>query len=69
VHPKTVVRWHREGFRIYWRWRSRSRKWRPKASGELRVPIRQMCSDNPLWRAPRIHGELLKLGFDIVGED
>ena len=64
VHPKTVVRWHREGFRIYWRWRSRSRKGRPKASGELRVLIRQMCSDNPLWGAPRIHGELLKLGFD-----
>ncbi len=65
VHPKTVVRWHREGFRIYWRWRSRSRKGRPKASGELRVLIRQMSSDNPLWGAPRIHGELLKLGFDI----
>ncbi len=65
VHPKTLVRWHREGFRIYWRWKSRSRGGRPKASGELRALIRQMCSDNPLWGAPRIHGELLKLGFEI----
>jgi len=65
VHPKTLVRWHREGFRIYWRWKSRLRGGRPKASGELRALIRQMCSDNPLWGAPRIHGELLKLGFEI----
>jgi transposase InsO family protein len=65
VHPKTLVRWHREGFRIYWRWKSRSRGGRPKVSGELRALIRQMCSDNPLWGAPRIHGELLKLGFEV----
>ncbi len=65
VHPKTLVRWHREGFRIYWRWKSRSRGGRPKASGELRTLIRQMCSDNPVWGAPRIHGELLKLGFEV----
>jgi hypothetical protein len=65
VHPKTLVRWHRDGFRIYWRWKSRSRGGRPKVSGELRALIRQMCSDNPLWGAPLIHGELLKLGFEI----
>ncbi len=65
VHPKTLVRWHREGFRIYWRWKSRSCGGRPKATSELRALIRQMCSDNPLWGAPRIHGELLKLGFEI----
>ena len=64
VHPKTLVRWHREGFRIYWRWKSRLRGGRPKASGEIRALIRQICSDNPLWGAPRIHGELLKLGFE-----
>ena len=65
VHPKTVVRWHREGFRIYWRWKSRPRGGRPKLGVELRALIRQMGSKNPLWGAPRIHGELLKLGFEI----
>ncbi len=65
VHPKTLVRWHREGFRIYWRWKSKSRAGRPKSTGELRALIRKMCSENPLWGAPRIHGELLKLGFEI----
>lgn len=65
VHPKTLVRWHREGFRIYWRWKSKSRGGRPKSTGELRALIQKMCSENPLWGAPRIHGELLKLGFEI----
>ncbi len=65
VHPKTLVRWHREGFRVYWRWKSRPRGGRPKARSEVRVLIRQMGAQNPLWGAPRIHGELLKLGFDI----
>ncbi|MCP4304269.1 MAG: transposase, partial [bacterium] len=65
VHPKTLVRWHREGFRIYWRWKSRPRRGRPKTTDELRALIRRMCSENPLWDAPRIHGELLKLGFEI----
>ena len=65
VHPKTLVRWHREGFRTYWRWKSRSRGGRPKATIELRTLIRKMCLENPLWGAPRIHGELLKLGFEI----
>jgi transposase InsO family protein len=65
VHPKTLVRWHREGFRTYWRWKSRSRGGRPKATAELRPLIRKMCSENPLWGAPRIHGELRMLGFEI----
>src|SRR6476661_5136504 len=66
VQPETVVRWHRAGFRCYWRWRSRSRGGRPQISAELRALIRQMSIENPLWGAPRIHGELLKLGFEIA---
>lgn len=65
VRPKTLVRWHREGFRIYWRWKSRPRGGRPKVNAELRSLIRQMSEQNPLWGAPRIHGELLKLGSDV----
>jgi len=65
VHPKTLIRWHREGFRLYWRWKSRPRGGWPRVSAELRALIRQMSQQNPLWGAPRIHGELLKLGFDI----
>ena len=66
VQPETVVRWHRAGFRCYWRWKSRSRGGRPQISAELRALIRQMSIENPLWGAPRIHGELLKLGFEIA---
>ena len=64
VKPATVVKWHRQGFRIYWRWRSRC-PGRPKTSAEIRALIRQMSRANPLWGAPRIHGELLKLGIDV----
>src|SRR6266849_92658 len=64
VKPATVVQWHRKGFRTYWRWRSRS-PGRPKMSTEIRDLIRQMSLANPLWGAPRIHGELLKLGIEI----
>ena len=64
VQPKTVVRWHRQGFRYYWHWKSRGRG-RPKIDSEIRELIRRMCLSNPLWGAPRIHGELLKLGIDI----
>jgi hypothetical protein len=60
------VRWHRAGFRSYWRWKSRSSGGRPQIDAELRVLIRRMSMDNPLWGAPRIHGELLKLGFEIA---
>jgi putative transposase len=63
VKPATVVQWHRQGFRLYWRWRSRSGR-RPIA-GATRKLIREMCLANPLWGAPRIHGELLKLGIEI----
>src|SRR5246127_4031227 len=64
VKPATVVKWHRKGFRIYWRWRSRC-PGRPKTRDEIRNLIRQMSLDNPLWGAPRVHGELLKLGIDV----
>ena len=63
VRPETLVRWHRAGFRRYWRWKSRSLGGRPKIAAELRALIRRMSAENPLWGAPRIHGELLKLGF------
>jgi putative transposase len=64
VQPETVIRWHRQGFRYYWRWKSR-RRGRPKIDPETRDLIRRMCRANPLWGAPRIHGELLKLGLEI----
>lgn len=64
VQPDTVVRWHRQGFRYYWRWKSRGRG-RPKIRSEIRHLIHRICRANPLWGAPRIHGELLKLGIDI----
>jgi hypothetical protein len=65
VKPETVIRWHRAGFRLFWRWRSRSRGGRPKVPLEIRQLIRAMSLANPLWGAPRIHGELLKLGIEI----
>src|SRR6202166_4714413 len=66
VQPDTLVRWHRAGFRRYWRWKSNSREGRPRIEIELRALIRQMSIENPLWGAPRIHGELLKLGFSVA---
>ena len=66
VRPETVIRWHRAGFRAYWRWRSRHRVGRPKVCHELRALIAEMSQANPLWGAPRIHGELLKLGFEVA---
>jgi hypothetical protein len=66
VRPETLVRWHRAGFRRYWRWKSRSLGGRPQIDAELRALIRQMSAENPLWGAPRIHGELLKLGFEVA---
>jgi hypothetical protein len=65
VRPETVLRWHRAGFRIYWRWKSRRRPGRPAVATEVRQLIREISIANPLWGAPRIHGELLKLGIDI----
>jgi transposase InsO family protein len=65
VRPETVVRWHRQGFRYYWAWKSRRRRGRPIISSDLRELIRRMSHANPLWGAPRIHGELLKLGLTV----
>jgi hypothetical protein len=66
IRPETLVRWHRAGFRRYWRWKSRSVGGRPQVDADLRALIRRMSADNPLWGAPRIHGELLKLGFEVA---
>jgi transposase InsO family protein len=66
IKPETLVRWHRSGFRLYWRWKSRRRVGRPAVPADIRDLIRTISRDNPLWGAPRIHGELLKLGVDIA---
>jgi len=66
IRPETLVRWHRAGFHRYWRWKSRCPGGRPPISVELRALIREMSRENPLWGAPRIHGELLKLGFAVA---
>jgi len=65
IRPETLVRWHRAGVRCYWRWKSRPQGGRPQIDTELRGLIRRMSMENPLWGAPRIHGELLKLGFEV----
>src|SRR6188472_3105664 len=67
-HPSrdALVRWHRAGFRAYWHWKSRCLGGRPQIETDLRVLIRRMSIENPLWGAPRIHGELLKLGFEVA---
>jgi len=65
INPQTIVRWHRQGFRAYWRWKSFNQGGRPRIDKDLRKLIREMSLANPLWGAPRIHGELLKLGFEI----
>ena len=65
VKPNTIIKWHREGFRIYWKWKSKPKGGRPKLSREVINLIKQMANDNPSWGASRIHGELLKLGFDV----
>jgi hypothetical protein len=66
VKPETVIRWHRRGFRAYWRWKSRRRGGRPKIDREIRDLIRRMSQANLLWGAPRIHGELLMLGIEVA---
>jgi len=66
VKPETVIAWQRKGFRLYWTWKSRAGKTgRPGVSREVRELIREMSRANPLWGAPRVHGELLKLGVEI----
>jgi nucleotidyltransferase-like protein len=64
--PETILRWHRSGFTAFWRWKSRKRVGRPKVDRELGDLIRRMSRENPLWGAPRIHGELLMLGFEVA---
>jgi len=66
IRPETLVRWHRAGFRSYWRWKSGSRGGRPQIDSDLRALIKKISMENPLWGAPRIHGELLKLGFEVA---
>jgi len=66
LRPETIVRWHRKGFSAFWRWKSRPLGGRPQIDKELRDLIRRMSFENPLWGAPHIHGELLKLGFDVA---
>src|SRR6202049_783450 len=66
IRPETLVGWHRAGFRRYWRWKSCRRGGRPQIETELRALIRQMSMENLLWGAPRIHGELLKLGVSVA---
>src|SRR3977135_297966 len=65
VRPETVIRWHRAGFRSYWRWKTTPRGCLPAVTVDIRQLIRQMSGANPLWGAPRVHGELLKLGIDV----
>ena len=66
VKPETVIRWHRRGFRAYWRWKSLRRGGRPRIDREIRDLIGRMSKENPLWEAPRIHGELLMLGIEVA---
>jgi putative transposase len=67
VRPETVVRWHRQGWKLYWRWKCRRKTGRPEIDDKVRDLVRRLARENPLWGAPRIHSELLKLGI-IVGE-
>jgi hypothetical protein len=69
VKPQTVIRWHRAGFRAYWRRKSRPSAGRPKMPADIRQLIREMSVAKPLWGAPRIHGELLKLGASGIPEE
>jgi putative transposase len=66
VQPETVVKWHRQGFKLYWRFKSRKRSGRPRISYEIRNLIRQMSQDNPTWGVPRIKSELELLGYEVA---
>lgn len=65
IKPETAIRWHRAGFRSSWRWKSRKPGGRPRIGKDVRALIRRMRGENPLWGAPRIHGELRMIGFDV----
>jgi hypothetical protein len=64
--PETLLRWHRHGFRLFWRWKSRRRVGRPALPADTLSLVRRICRENPLWGAPPIHGELLTLGVEIA---
>src|SRR5262245_35299281 len=66
VKPETVIKWHRQGFRLYWRWKSKASVGRPKIDKEIRELIKKMSLENPLWGTPRIQSELRLLGFDLA---
>jgi hypothetical protein len=66
IKPETLIRWHRRGFKAFWRWKSRSRGGRPPVPREVRDLIREMSRANGLWGAPRIHGELPKLSIEVA---
>jgi hypothetical protein len=66
VQPGTLLRWHRKGFRAFWRWKSGTSVERPSVDPEIKGLIHRMAHENPLWGAPRIHGELLKLGLEVA---
>ena len=66
VKPETVIAWHRQGFRLYWKWKSRVRPGRPSVPTQVQNLIQKMSSANPRWGAPRIHGELQKLGIQLA---
>jgi hypothetical protein len=66
IRPEIAICWHQAGFTAWWRWKSRNRGGRPEVDRELRDLIHSMCHENPLWGAPRIHRELLKLGFSVA---
>ena len=66
VKPETILRWHRTGFRVFWQWKSRNRAGRPRIGRGLRDLIRRISTENPLWGASRIYGELLMLGFEVA---
>jgi putative transposase len=66
VKPQTVVKWHRQGFRLYWRWKSKAPIGRPKINKEIRELIRRVSRENPLWGTPRLQAELRLLGFEIA---
>jgi transposase InsO family protein len=66
VQPATILRWHRAGFKVFWRWKSQNRAGRPKIDRHLRDLIQRMSRENPLWGASRIHGELMMLGFEVA---
>src|SRR6266404_4072084 len=64
--PETLLRWHRTGFRLFWRWKSRRRPGRPALQADIRSLVRRISRENALWGATRIHGELLKLGIEVA---